>query len=75
MRIVYLKAPQPTLEERYRERGSHQSEQFLKGRATKYRNLLSNVDLAPHIVEFENTNVEEQARVLAFLSNVLAPNP
>ena len=69
--VVYLKAPKETLEQRYKDRGSDQSEQFLRGRETKYSNLLSNFDLMSYIIEFPNTNLEEQAKVLAFLENHL----
>jgi broad-specificity NMP kinase len=65
--IVYLKAPKDLLEQRYKDRGSDQSEQFLRGRETKYSNLLSNFELMPYITEFANTNLEEQAKVLTFL--------
>lgn len=67
LQIVFLKAPKTVLESRYKDRGSDQSEQFLKGRETKYSNLLSNFDLMPYITEFDNTNLEEQGKVLAFL--------
>lgn len=67
LQIVYLKAPKDILEQRYKDRGSDQSEQFLKGRETKYSNLLSNFELMPYITEFANTTYEEQAKVLAFL--------
>ena len=67
--ITYLKAPKETLEQRYKDRGSDQSEKFLKGRETKYSNLLSNFDLMPYITEFNNTNLEEQGKVLAFLES------
>ena len=67
--IVYLKAPKETLEQRYKDRGSDQSEKFLKGRETKYSNLLSNFELMPYITEFNNTNLEEQGKVLAFLES------
>jgi len=67
LRIVFLKAPKTVLEARYKDRGSNQSEQFLKGRETKYSNLLSNVDLMPYITVFNNTNLEEQEKVLRFL--------
>jgi ribose 1,5-bisphosphokinase PhnN len=67
LQVVYLKAPKEILEQRYRARGSDQSEQFLRGRETKYSNLLSNFDLMPYITEFSNTNLEEQGKVLAFL--------
>jgi hypothetical protein len=69
--VVYLKAPKEILEQRYRDRGSDQSEQFLRGRETKYSNLLSNFDLMSYIIEFANTNLEEQSKVLAFLENHL----
>lgn len=71
LQVVFLKAPKTILEARYKDRGSDQSEQFLKGRETKYSNLLSNFDLMPYITEFDNTNLEEQGKVLAFLEKHL----
>ena len=71
LQIVFLSAPKTVLEQRYKDRGSDQSEQFLRGRETKYNNLLSNFDLMPYITEFANTNLEEQAKVLAFLEGQL----
>lgn len=71
LQVVFLKAPKTVLESRYKDRGSDQSEQFLKGRETKYSNLLSNFDLMPYITEFDNTNLEEQGKVLAFLEKHL----
>jgi broad-specificity NMP kinase len=71
LQIVFLSAPKTVLEQRYQDRGSDQSEQFLKGRETKYSNLLSNFDLMPYITEFANTTYEEQAKVLAFLEKNL----
>jgi broad-specificity NMP kinase len=72
LQVVYLKVPEEMLKERYTERGSDQSEIFLKGRATKYSNILANFDLMSYITEFANTNLEEQAKVLAFLDTHLA---
>lgn len=71
LQVVYLKAPKDLLEQRYKDRGSDQSEQFLRGRETKYSNLLSNFELMPYITEFNNTNLEEQAKVLTFLDKHL----
>lgn len=71
LQVVYLKAPKDLLEQRYKDRGSDQSEQFLRGRETKYSNLLSNFELMPYITEFSNTNLEEQGKVLAFLEGQL----
>jgi broad-specificity NMP kinase len=67
LQVVYLKTTKDVLEQRYKDRGSDQSEQFLRGRETKYSNLLSNFELMPYITEFSNTNLEEQGKVLAFL--------
>jgi broad-specificity NMP kinase len=72
LQIVYLKTPKDILEQRYKDRGSDQSEQFLRGRETKYSNLLSNFDLMSYITEFSNTNLEEQGKVLSFLEKHLA---
>lgn len=71
LQIIYLKAPKEMLEQRYKDRGSDQSEQFLRGRETKYSNLLSNFELMSYITEFNNTNLEEQSKVLAFLDKHL----
>jgi broad-specificity NMP kinase len=72
LQVVYLKAPQAMLEQRYKDRGSDQSEQFLRGRETKYSNILSNFDLMSYITEFNNTNLEEQSKVLAHLEKQLS---
>jgi broad-specificity NMP kinase len=69
LQVVYLKTTKEVLEQRYKDRGSDQSEQFLRGRETKYSNLLSNFELMPYITEFSNTNLEEQGKVLAFLES------
>ena len=69
--VVFLSVPKDILQQRYQDRGSDQSETFLKGRETKYSNLLSNFDLMPYITEFVNTNLEEQGKVLEFLESKL----
>lgn len=71
LHVLYLKAPNEVLEQRYQDRGSEQSEQFLRGRETKYNNLLSNFELMSYITEFNNTNLDEQAKILAFLEKHL----
>lgn len=71
LQVVFLSAPKVVLEQRYKDRGSDQSEQFLRGRETKYSNLLSNFELMPYITEFANTTYEEQTKVLAFLEKQL----
>lgn len=69
LQIVFLNAPKDELERRYAERGSDQSEKFLRGRETKYSNLLSNFELMPYITEFNNTNLDEQQKVLDWLNS------
>lgn len=71
LQVVYLKAPSEVLKQRYKDRGSDQSEQFLRGRETKYSNLLSNFDLMPYVTEFSNTTLEEQAKVIFFIESSL----
>lgn len=71
LNVVFLSVPKDILQQRYQDRGSDQSETFLKGRETKYSNLLSNFDLMPYITEFVNTNLEEQGKVLEFLESKL----
>lgn len=71
LQIVLLTAPKGILEARYKDRGSDQSEQFLKGRETKYSKIQSNFELMPYITEFANTNLEEQGKILTFLEKKL----
>jgi RNase adaptor protein for sRNA GlmZ degradation len=72
LQIIFLNAPQTLLEQRYSDRGSNQSETFLKGRYTKYNNILGNFDLMSYITEFSNTNLQEQAIILQFLHEKLS---
>jgi broad-specificity NMP kinase len=67
LQIVILTAPKTVLEQRYRDRGSNQSETFLKGRETKYDKIQSNFELISYIKEFPNATHEDQQRVLTFL--------
>jgi len=69
--IDFLRVPQSILLQRYRDRGSNQSEQFLKGRATKYQNLMGNFALRPHITEYAHVTPADQALVLHHLHTTL----
>jgi broad-specificity NMP kinase len=71
LQVIYLKVSPETLTQRYADRGSDQSETFLKGRATKYNNILSNFELMPYINEFVNTTLEDQSKVIKFIENHL----
>jgi broad-specificity NMP kinase len=66
--FLILSAKDATLKARYAERGSDQSETFLRGRETKIAKILSNFDYRPNIVEFENENLLDQDRVLNFVN-------
>lgn len=69
--VIFLKVPKPILEQRYRDRGSDQSEVFLRGRDTKYNNLLSNFDLMPLVSEFDNATFDDQEKILSFIRSKL----
>lgn len=71
LKVIYLKVPDAMLKQRYVDRGSEQSETFLKGRTTKYNNILSNFDLMTYTTEFSNTSLDEQAHVLTFIHGQL----
>lgn len=68
--IVYLTADSDILKARYAARGSDQSETFLKGRKTKYENLLTNFTLMPYTIKFSNENEQEQNALLEFLNKL-----
>lgn len=65
--VLFLKTSESVLRERYEQRGSNQSEQFLRGRKTKYSNLLTSFDLMPYTVEMYNETPAEADDILKFL--------
>jgi broad-specificity NMP kinase len=68
--IIFLVAEPDTLRARYADRGSDQSEVFLKGRKTKYENLLTNFTLMPYTMKFLNENEHDQDVVFKFISKL-----
>jgi len=70
LQVIYLKVHQALLEQRYSDRGSDQSDVFLKGRETKYNNILSNFGLMEYITEFNNETLDEQAIILNHLDSI-----
>lgn len=64
LKVILLTAPKAILKERYAERGSDQTEQFLQSRASKYDNLLMSFDLMDVIQERKNESFEDQTRIL-----------
>lgn len=71
LQIIYLNVELSTLQERYKERNSNQSEKFLQGRDTKYSNILSNFDLRDYITEFDNKTLEHQNIILKYLNDTI----
>lgn len=64
LEIIYLTAPEKLLSERYKERGSDQSEKFIKGRYTKCEKIVSSFEFMPHISIFESVNERDQNNIL-----------
>lgn len=66
--VLYLKTSDGVLKERYKERKSNQSEKFLKGRRTKYSNLIRAFDIMPYAVEMQNETPSQAEKILEFLT-------
>lgn len=68
-KIIYLDVSNEERERRYKERGSNQSEQFIKGRVTKYANLRGNFDIMMALENFEHeTPTHTDAIITAILA-------
>lgn len=65
--FIVLSAENSTLESRYSDRGSSQSDKFLKGRDTKISNILSNLDYMDYIKEFKNESLSDQQILLDYI--------
>jgi dephospho-CoA kinase len=65
--LVVIKAKEDILTERYSERGSDQSETFLKGRETKIKNIENNMDYWDNITTLWNNNKDDQQKILSHL--------
>ena len=64
LHILFIQATPENLEFRHKDRGDEQSEVFLKGRKTKYSNILGNFDLSDNIEMFNNNNLSEQGIII-----------
>lgn len=69
--FVIITAKSETLRERYKLRGSNQSETFLKGRDTKISNILTNFEFMPYVNEFTNETLEEQSIIISHIDHFL----
>jgi hypothetical protein len=68
--LLILTVPQTVMEERYKVRGSDQSETFLKGRKTKISNIRSNFEYMDYITVFENKDENDQNKILEKLNSI-----
>lgn len=64
LEILILTTSNSILIDRYSERGSNQSDTFLKGRATKISNILMDLELREYISEFNNNTFNEQQKII-----------
>lgn len=62
--INVLTVSKDTLESRYKDRGSEQSEKFLQGRETKYANIATNFVLMSVTKDHVNENEDDQNAIL-----------
>jgi hypothetical protein len=69
--IVVLTAPNEVVTQRYVDRGSEQSETFIKGRKTKLNNILCNFEYMPLTTEFDNSDLIKQQKILDHINKVL----
>lgn len=69
--FVVLQVSDATREKRYKDRGSNQSETFLKGRETKIGNILSNFDYMDHVRVYGNETPDDQRVILDYIRGVL----
>lgn len=70
VKFVVVKASKQTLQERYKDRNSNQSDTFLKGRQTKISNILGNFEYMEYTEVFNNENKEDQDKIFEFLTNI-----
>lgn len=71
VKITILSVPQDIMKERYSERGSEQSDTFLKGRKTKINNIRGNFEYMDYIEVLENKNLEDQSKILESINSYL----
>ena len=64
LKVIILEVNQTTLNQRYKDRGSEQSETFLRGRETKIANILRNFEIREYTESFKNESIEDQTKLL-----------
>lgn len=75
--IVVLKVSDATREQRYKDRGSEQSETFIQGRRTKIQNIINNFSGSPLtdepslVTEFIHETPEDTQKIIAHIESLL----
>lgn len=72
LHIIILYTSDEILKQRYLERGSNQSELFLKGRKTKIDNIMTNFDFMDYTTNLENSNLDQQKLNFSLLIDLLS---
>lgn len=70
--FLVLTVSDETMKQRYKDRGSDQSETFLKGRETKISNILNNFEYMDVTTVLKNENHEDQRVILDRIRGVLS---
>lgn len=70
--FLVLTVSDETMKQRYKDRGSDQSETFLKGRETKIGNILNNFEYMDVTTVFKNETHEDQRVILDRIREVLS---
>lgn len=66
--ILHLEADERTLDVRYKQRGSDQSEQFLRGRQTKIEGIGRNFVLMDYITRFQHETPADTLKAIDWLN-------
>lgn len=69
--VIYLEVSKEERERRYKERGSDQSETFLKGRITKYERLRTNFSIMMVTETFSHEKPEDTAKIIEHIQGLL----
>ena len=71
LEIIYLSTEKTVRQDRYKERGSEQSESWLQGRETKISNILSNMTLMFNTHTFMNNTLKDQQHIFEQILKVV----
>jgi pantothenate kinase len=69
--IIYLDVSPESREARYVERGSNQSEQFIRGRVTKYANIMTNFQVMMAVEKFVHETPADTSRIAHIITKKL----